>query len=116
MPNADRCRHLLEKSDPPTRKFNGGHRIRSCKGLRPPVFKTGALAIQPALPAVLTYRHGRAYHSESYDVSGGPCGLLRFRYTFGPPSSNKNRTGECRFSTFSFDVLAEDRGTSVVQV
>src|SRR2546425_12391993 len=29
---------------------DGGHRIRTCKGLRPPVFKTGALAIRPALP------------------------------------------------------------------
>src|SRR6266550_3774915 len=50
---------------------DGGHRIRTCKGLRPPVFKTGALAIRPALPAISNlppYRAGCAYQSHLADL------------------------------------------------
>ena len=48
MPTA--CSASLERGT--RRGGSGGHRIRTCKGLRPPVFKTGALAIRPALPSL----------------------------------------------------------------
>src|SRR6266480_7294116 len=57
---------------------DGGHRIRTCKGLRPPVFKTGALAIRPALPVALTYRARRAYHSEIMTFRAALAGFSKF--------------------------------------
>src|SRR6266545_3078498 len=89
------------------RRVDGGHRIRTCKGLRPPVFKTGALAIRPALLNALTYRDGRAYQSEPLR------GFMASVY-LRVPSSNKNGTGQCRFPTFFFDVLAEHTWNRIV--
>src|SRR5881396_2165971 len=69
--------------------LNGGHRIRTCKGLRPPVFKTGALAIRPALPVALTYRDGRAYHSEIMTFRAALAGFLIFGVFSGPEFEQK---------------------------
>jgi hypothetical protein len=82
----------------PRGNCNGGQRIRTSKGFRPPVFKTGALAIRPALPA-----------PSNLARLAGLCASVYVRV----PSSNKNGTDRCRFPEFSFDVLAEDLGTRV---
>src|SRR5213595_592118 len=55
---------------------DGGHRIRTCKGLRPPVFKTGALAIRPALPVASNLLAGPRLLKLTLRAAG-------LRYTFG---------------------------------
>src|SRR6266545_842380 len=95
---------------------DGGHRIRTCKGLRPPVFKTGALAIQPALPVASNLVARPRLPKRDYDVWGGPCGSFCLRCIFGSQfAQEQDRTmsnSRVLFRRISSTVLELRWGTS----
>src|SRR5438093_2175151 len=100
------ARSCIKRASGERKALDGGHRIRTCKGFRPPVFKTGALAIRPALPCSNLPRVLR--------VPKLSCGFSDFGICSGSFSSNTNGTSGCRFRAFFFDVLAEQNWNSIV--